>query len=205
MDHITPRVLDVINKKGWLAISYLTFDNSINCNIFRCGGKVTISTKTNTCYWMQTMDTTDSSFIEHVLISTNPCKFGQDAILVESDMDCLQHVAYSMYGHTRFFDAEGDSPIPYPAIPSASTIQALKKDETTGLYNTDGVIRYDHTVYGNTPVITEQSAIPFYEKFDKDLETLDSFALVDGWKSWYDTHDKFVTMVQEYFGITGCV
>lgn len=207
MEYISKRVVDVIREKGWLAISYLTFDNSINCNIFRCGGKVTYSTETNTFYWMQTMDSTDSIYINNTLIGMDPRRIESMSTIVESDIDCLQHVAYSTYASPSFFDAPDDNPIPYPKLPQSEELKAMIKDETTGLYNgATGVL----TRYRSSDILSEYkheklSAIPLYD--DSYLEEIDlnSYALVEFWKNWYATHDKFITMIQDYFGIGGCV
>lgn len=207
MEYISKHVVDIIRERGWLAISYLTFDNSINCNVFRCGGKVTYSTETNTFYWMQTMDTTDSMHIKNALISTDPKRIESISTIVESDIDCLQHVAYASYAYPSFFDAPNDEPIPYPSIPKPDELKAMTKDENTGLYSG---APWTITRYRSSDMLSEDkheklSAIPFYEKFDPSLFNLNSFALVESWKNWYDMHDKFITMIQAYFGIGGCV
>lgn len=205
----------VLADKGWLAISSLYFDNSSICNIYNTGGYVTLCEATNSVYWMSVLDSTDTSICENIYVSMDPFRIGQQVTLIQQDLDCLQNVAYAMYAHRRFFSVDDDKEIPYPTIPTEAELEALElvESEAFGPHDrvygdSDGLVvewhdRTKHQEHKDSSLY--MSAIPLYKDFDPTLAELDSAAIVDSWKTFYANHKKFITMIEAYFGASGCV
>ena len=198
----------VISEKGWLAISSLYFDNSSICDVMASGGHVAFCEATNSVYWFTILDSTDTSLVEHNYSIMSHRKIGQQIVLVQQDLDCLQHVQYAMYAHKRFFqNVEGES-LPYPTLPAEAELAALELDEETGLYSgTDGVVEmmtpFSHTTQKKYP--KEKSAYLLYDAFYPTCDHLESSAPVEHWKKFYEEHAKFIKMVEAYLGVSGCI
>lgn len=184
--------LEQLNKKGWLGISNLYFDNAYMINVYLTNGYVAYSPSKEVFFAVGTLDSTDTSIIEKRYVTMDRRTIGMQQNLTATGADMLQHFDVAMYSHYGFYQ-DADTKTPYPTIPTKDAIMALTKDPKTGLY---GGTATAELINGET-----FSVVDMYP----DRKDLVSCANVETWQTFYTNQTKFVQMLKDGFGVSDAI
>lgn len=229
MNSLATLLAKSVSEKGWLSISNVYFDNSIICNVANTLGYVAMSESEGLMFWTSCLDITDSTNLEANMIFMDPHFVCHQQTLSTQDMDCLQHFDYALYSHYGFYWDEQQE-MPLPKIPTPSELEAMVKDETTGLYpNTDTLVNMKRRYAKDSNDSAELSVINMYtdDQFvDKHVGATSNYLThntplwdirdypngvastvfasavnIDRWKAFYTNQKKFAAAVAKLTGI----
>lgn len=183
--------INQINTKGWLAISNLYFDNSLVLNTYNSHGWIGYSPSQKVFVGFSCLDSTDTSIVEDRFDRMDKGIVGMQHTIVFVDETCLQHVDFAQYMHYDFWDETKE--LPYPTLPTEAELQGMEMDEN-GLF--PGCDEYT-TMSGKT--ISTKCFFP------GNTEIPYSGANIYFWKLFYESHNRFKTMINNQFGISDLV
>lgn len=206
MTPIATSLVKVVKEKGWMAISGVFFDGTSSCDVFNTAGNLAISEETESMYWFTILDSGDTNKVEGRQIMSDNTHLGHMIQLTQNGLEQVFHVGYALYNYPFYYDVKDDEAFPYPKYPTEAELKKCTYNEKTGLY--DGVKRYCCQTYpdsGREIPNTRGSVIPLYEDFDPNMEKMTASIRVEYWKKFYENHEKFTKMLENYLGLKNLI
>lgn len=193
-----------VQEAGWLSIATLFFDNAYTVEVFNTNGYLAYSPAQECFFILNALDSTDSEEMMYKFVFHNGRHLGQEHVMTVVGSEHLQHFDMAMYAHSEFFRPLNDKPFPYPTIPTPAELEALQPDPDTGLYDeTQYDLVYKGSTYTRALTGAKESAISMYEDFYPAKESnLYSGARITKWKQFYENHQKFLTALNDWLGVS---
>lgn len=125
---------DIFSKTNWLGFNNLLFDCNYLMNVQNSRGYIAHSPSRECFFMINPIDSADSEIIEEEFAYMDSKFIGPNTAITVVDANLLFHFDIAQYANLNWYKPDVQTKVPYPRIPSRETIEALEKDETTGLY-----------------------------------------------------------------------
>lgn len=198
-NNILDFTLDRIQKKGWLSLASLYFDNAYWMNIYTSRGYTAYSPSLNLFFSYSALDSTASAIVDGTYAVMPHELFGMQQTITAVGGQHLQHLDIAQYSYYDWYN-DAQTVTPCPKIPTKAEIMAYTLDEKTGLYtNADIAVMINGE---------EKSVVSLYDQTAGTAQETNpdtyrnSGALIERWQQFYKNQEKFIALINKQFDIT---
>lgn len=191
MSTLSDFMLTQLNNHGWMSISSIFIDNSIEIYMNLTNGEICISPSNELMFFTTSSDTTTTNNIIYdyvrILGSRNHNEMTNN--ITVCNFDQIQHISLAMYAWRSDMHANVvDNTFDMPNVPTKAALDALVLSDP------------DNNIYTGTDTITDTSGreLSALALYDDTKGHSYSGAVVQRWKEFYSNQDKFKTMIAGY-------